>query len=430
MDAELKNQGLKRLRCSVQNYNWGKIGSDSQVAKLYALNSGSEIEVDKPYAELWMGTHDSGPSFVVESGGENGIGIGSQSLSLKDWIAKNPNVLGDKVLDKWGCDLPFLFKVLSVAKALSIQAHPDKELAKMLHKLQPDVYKDDNHKPEMALAITEFKALCGFINLKELKAVLQNIPEIVELVGTADAKQVLHVNEQDGEEKVKSVVRSIFTQLMSASKEMITEVISKLKIRLHMESQVRQLTDKEQLILQLEKQYPADIGVISAFFFNYVKLNPGEALYLGANEPHAYLYGECIECMATSDNVVRAGLTPKHRDVQTLCSMLTYKQGFPEILKGFPLSPYIRRYLPPFDEFEVDSCILSKGESTVFPAVPGPSIFVVTAGKGMMHTGLSKEVVGEGDVLFAPANIEINVTTSSELRLYRAGVNSRFFQRL
>lgn len=79
-------------------------------------------------------------------------------------------------------------------------------------------------------------------------------------------------------------------------------------------------------MLQLEKQYPGDIGVISAFFFNYVKLNPGEALYLGANEPHAYLSGDCIECMATSDNVVRAGLTPKHRDIQTLCSMLTYKQ--------------------------------------------------------------------------------------------------------
>lgn len=89
--------------------------------------------------------------------------------------------------------------------------------------------------------------------------------------------------------------------------------------------QVRQLTEKELLVLQLEKQYPADVGVISAFFFNHVKLNPGEALYLGANEPHAYLSGECIECMATSDNVVRAGLTPKLRDVQTLCSMLTYK---------------------------------------------------------------------------------------------------------
>lgn len=90
--------------------------------------------------------------------------------------------------------------------------------------------------------------------------------------------------------------------------------------------QVRALTEKEQLALRLEKQYPADVGVISSFFFNYVKLKPGEALYLGANEPHAYLYGECIECMATSDNVVRAGLTPKFRDVQTLCSMLTYKQ--------------------------------------------------------------------------------------------------------
>lgn len=94
----------------------------------------------------------------------------------------------------------------------------------------------------------------------------------------------------------------------------------------------RQLTNKEELVLQLEKQYPNDVGVISAFFLNHVKLNPGEALYLGANEPHAYLFGDCIECMATSDNVVRAGLTPKHRDIKTLCSMLTYKQVFNSII--------------------------------------------------------------------------------------------------
>lgn len=90
--------------------------------------------------------------------------------------------------------------------------------------------------------------------------------------------------------------------------------------------QVRTLTEKEQLALRLEEQYPADVGVLSSFFLNYVNLEPGEALYLDANEPHAYISGECIECMATSDNVVRAGLTPKLRDVQTLCSMLTYKQ--------------------------------------------------------------------------------------------------------
>jgi mannose-6-phosphate isomerase len=89
---------------------------------------------------------------------------------------------------------------------------------------------------------------------------------------------------------------------------------------------VRLLTEKELLVLRLENQYPSDIGVIAAFFLNHVKLKPGEALFLGANEPHAYLSGECVECMATSDNVVRAGLTPKFIDVPTLCSMLTYKQ--------------------------------------------------------------------------------------------------------
>ncbi|GAV85535.1 LOW QUALITY PROTEIN: PMI_typeI domain-containing protein, partial [Cephalotus follicularis] len=161
------------------------------------------------------------------------------------------------------------------------------------------------------------------------------------------------------------------------------------------------------LVLQLEKQYPADIGVISAFFFNYVRLNPGEALYLGPNEPHAYLNGECIECMASSDNVRLAGLTPKHRDVPTLCFMLTiFNISFPQILKGFPLSPYITRYLPPFDEFEIDSCILLQGASTVFPAIPGSS----------------------RDVLVVPANTEISLTTASKLQLYRAGVSSMFFQ--
>lgn len=108
--------GLKRLRCSVQNYDWGKKGTEgSEVARLYELNSGSDIELEKkkPFAEFWMGTHGSGPSFVVESGVENGDSIGSGSMGLKEWILKNPNVLGDGVLDKWGCDLPFLFKVQS-----------------------------------------------------------------------------------------------------------------------------------------------------------------------------------------------------------------------------------------------------------------------------------------------------------------------------
>jgi mannose-6-phosphate isomerase len=104
-------------------------------------------------------------------------------------------------------------------------------------------------------------------------------------------------------------------------------------------------------------------------------------------------------------------------------------QGFPEILQGVPLNSYVTRYLPPFDEFEVDRCILPPGASTVFPAVSGPSIFLVIAGEGIMHEGsFEGDVVTEGDVLLAPANTEISITSDSELQLYRAGVNDRFFQ--
>ncbi|XP_030523701.1 mannose-6-phosphate isomerase 1 [Rhodamnia argentea] len=425
---ESQSPKLKRLRCSVQNSDWGRRGEESQVAKLFALNSGSEADVEMPYAEFWMGTHGSGPSFLLPTGCDNGGSKTSRDVTLKAWISSNPDVLGDKVVAKWGCDLPFLFKVLSIAKALSIQAHPDKESARALHKAHPNVYKDANHKPEMALAITKFEAICGFISTEELKQVLCDVPEIVELVGSTEVEIFIRLGDQE-EEKVKSHLQLIFTKLMSASADVVALAVSHIKSRLELESQARPLTDKEQLVLRLEKQYPADVGVISAFFFNYVRLDPGEALYLGPNEPHAYVSGECIECMATSDNVVRAGLTPKSRDIQTLCSMLTYKQGFPDILKGEPLNAYITRYIPPFDEFEVDRCVLPKGTSTVFSAVLGPSIFLVTNGTATINMGcMEQDVVAEGDVLFVPANVEIHVTSVTELQVYRAGVNSRFLK--
>ncbi|XP_016446651.1 mannose-6-phosphate isomerase 2-like [Nicotiana tabacum] len=408
---------LIKLICCVKNSDWGRIGRESTVARLYYRNTGIEIDLDQPYAEFWMGTHESGPSYVVQG----------EKVTLKDWIERNPRVLGDHVVKKWGTNLPFLFKVLSVAKALSIQAHPDKVLATSLHKEQPFVYKDDNHKPEMAFALTEFEALCGFVSLEELKVAVKTTPEIVEVIGNAKAEQILNLNEDDGEEEVRLVLQSAFTDIMSVRKDVIAEVLAKLISRLNIEDQARHLTDKEQLILRLEKQYPADVGVLAAYLLNYVKLNPGEALYLGSNEPHAYLYGESVECMANSDNVIRAGLTPKHRDVKILCSMLTYRQGFPEILKGTVVNPYTMRYLPPFDEFEVDRCILPQQSTTVFPSIPGPSIFLVMGGEGTMTTS-SDKVVTEGDVLFASANTKITVATLSGLHLYRAGVSSRLFE--
>mmetsp|Transcript_7566 Transcript_7566/g.18164 ORF Transcript_7566/g.18164 Transcript_7566/m.18164 type:complete len:191 (-) Transcript_7566:170-742(-) len=134
---------LLQLDCVAQNYAWGREASRSEVASLVAA-SGGRISEDARYAELWMGTHPSGPSVVSGTG-----------TSLKDWIEEHPETLGTKVQNRFGKDLPYLFKVLSVDTALSIQAHPDKQLAAKLHKEKPDIYKDGNHKPEMAIAISD-----------------------------------------------------------------------------------------------------------------------------------------------------------------------------------------------------------------------------------------------------------------------------------
>nr|XP_043630281.1 mannose-6-phosphate isomerase 1-like [Erigeron canadensis] len=422
-DDKKEEKKMLKLKCWVQNYEWGRIGHDSRVARLYEKNSSGcdVIDEKKHYAEFWIATHVSGPSFVVQKKDDG------NNASLKSWIMQNPRkALGDIVVDKWGgLDLPFLLKVLSVGRSLSIQAHPDKELAGFLHKLQPNVYKDANHKPEMALALTEFEALCGFISAEELDVVLENVPEIKEVVGNACTDQIPAMDKYNGEVKEERILQAIFTELMSVNREVISEALFKLVDRLSIEKETRLLTSKEELVLKLEKQYPNDVGVFAALLLNQVKLEPGDALYIGANEPHAYLKGECIECMAASDNVVRAGLTPKYMDVKILCSMLTYKQGLPEILKGVPVNPYVRRYTPPFEEFEVDRCMLNQGGLVVFPALPGPSVFVVISGEGSMHTNSSEDRVSEGDALFAPAGTEISISTDTELHLYRAGVNNR-----
>lgn len=448
--VEKKRQAL-RLQCKVQNYDWGRRGHQSEVGRLYSLQSNTILEEEKPYAELWIGTHESGPSHIVPAGDDDAnndvndvvgddAGDGQlNSMPLKDWLVLNPHALGDKVLQRWGTDLPFLFKVLSVAKALSIQAHPDKKLAKHLHQLQPNIYKDANHKPEMALAISTFEALCGFVSPQEIKQVVEEVPELHCVLGESVAKALMNVSLCHLSKEVAKVpLRAAFTAILSASQDVVGDALSKIISRLIDERQERLLTPKELLVLRLADQYPDDVGVLSVFFLNYVSLAPGEALYLDANEPHAYLDGECVECMATSDNVVRAGLTPKYRDTQTLCAMLSYKQGSPKVLCGVPMYPYTKRYAPPFEEFEVDVSIVPNGHSVLLPAHPGPSVVLVLEGEGLMTQVFGKDEciakLKRGDTFFIPAGIKLDIVSGSvcnqayeALHLYRAGVSSGLF---
>ncbi|KAJ6478477.1 mannose-6-phosphate isomerase-like protein [Mycena vitilis] len=141
---------------TAQQYDWGKIGSNSKVAQFASASQipGFTLEESAPYAELWMGTHPKSPSRVLDS-----------NVALSEHLAAHPELIGKRVADRFDAsngNLPFLFKVLAMEKALSIQTHPDKQTAEVLFAQQPDIYKGPNHKPEMALALTQFSALCAF----------------------------------------------------------------------------------------------------------------------------------------------------------------------------------------------------------------------------------------------------------------------------
>ena len=228
-----------------------------------------------------MGTHPSGPSIVVSQDPE------LDNKTLLRVLEAFPEYVGTvNIVNKYGKNLPFLFKVLSVGKALSIQAHPNKKLAEELHKNDPFHYPDANHKPEMAITLTDFEALCGFRPHSEIEAFLDNVPEFKAVVGneaTANYK-----NSQDKKQGLKQ----FFTALMSAPENVVTQNLDALVERWSREETID--PDKEalrKLFLRLTSTFPGDIGCFAIFYLNYLVLKPGEAIYLGQDEPHAYICG-------------------------------------------------------------------------------------------------------------------------------------------
>ena len=191
------------------------------------------------------------------------------------------------------------------------------------------------------------------------------------------------------------------------------------------------------LLLRLYNDYPNDRGVLCPLFLNHLVLNEGEGFFMGANEPHAYIHGDCVECMALSDNVVRAGLTPKFRDVSTLCSMLTYNTGKPHLVEPFPLDEYTLVYRPPSSicaEFEVEVIKLPIGvQNYVLPSINCASIVLIFKGSCLMNSldnNDNKELlVSEGNIYFIEALSNIIISTTNDVSnnestiIYRSHVN-------
>jgi mannose-6-phosphate isomerase len=171
-------------------------------------------------------------------------------------------------------------------------------------------------KERIALQIRDFEALCGFCTLSEISAELQEKPELCACVGDAHATALAAALRSD-EVAQRAALQSAFTALMTCDARHCALCAQRLHNRLQ-STDAGSHSDKDCLFLRIFAQFPGDVGTLAVFFLNHLKLEPGEAIYLAANEPHAYLSGELIEAMASSDNVIRAGLTPKLRDTQVL----------------------------------------------------------------------------------------------------------------
>lgn len=408
------SQNIFALRPKCQTYAWGKDATSSIVAQFMAKNDPSfVIDGAQNYAELWMGTHPKGPASLI---------IGDQAVSLNEWVKENSSSLGDRVLSRFGAELPFLLKILSIRTALSIQAHPNKKHAEQLFSSDPKNYPDDNHKPEMIIALTPMKALCGFRPLSEIATFMRSNDVLRSVVGEAASSKLLasFQSETEGRAALVECFRELMVRDKAAVKAAVTVLVDAIT-----HGVVEQQSVADHWALVLNEQYPGDVGCFCVYFLNIVELQTGEALFLGPNIPHAYLTGDGIECMSRGDNVVRAGCTEKFRDVTTLCEMLTYQTGPATNYMVQPTADALQQgvvtYDTPVDEFKVSVMKISGDSNGNFAAQNAPSIILVTDGSGVATVNSQTVQLRAGSVYFVTSNQEINVKSDADgITIFRA----------
>ncbi|WP_089139662.1 mannose-6-phosphate isomerase, class I [Vibrio rumoiensis] len=282
----------------IQDYAWG---STSSIQQLFDIPNPE----NKPQAEIWMGAHSNGCSQVE---------INNDVLRLDSIIEQNKTtILGERTELRFN-ELPYLFKVLAAEKALSIQVHPSKQSAEIGFEKENQAgidlkaanrnYKDPNHKPELVYALTPYQAMNGFRNFKDIIRMFEtvNAPALQDYVATLKANQT------------ESGLSQFFEAMLSLTGDAKDSSIQALMAH----AQAYKGNELADLLIELETQYPGDVGLFAPLMLHVITLKPGEAMFLDACTPHAYIKGTGLEIMANSDNVLRAGLTPKYMDVPEL----------------------------------------------------------------------------------------------------------------
>ncbi len=301
---------MERLICPIQGYAWGSVTAIPDLLGRAATGA--------PQAELWMGTHERGPARLERDGSELG------TLVASDPVAE----LGEDTAQRFAGELPYLMKVLAAAAPLSIQAHPNKGQAEAGFALEnaaglaidaPDrSFRDDNHKPELICALTPFVALCGFRDPDETARLLEGL----DVAGLSPVTTALRTMES-GADRIRAALEHLLRLPPSEASQLTAEVGAACA------RPGDEFSAERRWAVTCAAHYPDGAGVVTGLLLNLIQLEPGEALFLGAGNLHAYLEGTGIEIMAISDNVLRGGMTLKHVDIDALLEVVDTSPGQP-----------------------------------------------------------------------------------------------------
>lgn len=355
-----------------------------------------------------MGTYPELPSYTLDG------------KDLQDVLDENAQeLIGNNVIKRFGhTKLPYLPKVLSIAKALPLQLHPNKDLASKLHEQDPSNFTDPNHKPEIALALTKFEAFCGFKPLAQISKLMELEPLKKFLPAVTKPKF--------DDQTLKHVVKA----MLSAEEKDIGAAVEAL----HKtdKSKFGDETYIPDLIPRLAEQYDkTDPGLVVALItMNYLVLQPGEGIYIPADGIHAYLAGDIIECMARSNNVLNTGFCPaaERNSVDLFCSCLTFA---PHSADECMLKPHSYKgskngktteFRPPMSEFNMLVTDIKKGESEILAAVDGPSIAIATKGGATLKAKGKEYKVSEGNIFFFGQGTEVTLDSKDGLQMHIAYV--------
>ncbi|KAI4234298.1 MAG: hypothetical protein LQ349_003870 [Xanthoria aureola] len=391
-----------------ENYPWGKKGHESLAASLCAKtpNTGFEIDESKEYAEMWMGDYPVLPAKGLKSGEE-----------LHKIVDDNKEqLLGKTCIDKFGGVVPFLPKILSISKALPLQIHPNKELAAQLHKQDPEKFTDPNHKPEIAIALGPFEVFAGFKDNNDIQALFSALSPLERFLPRKDVNF--------DHEVLKQVCYKIFT---ASDEEIRTTQVELAKIPKEKYGKQAYIVD---LLPRLQEQYSKEDpgNLVALLTMNFLSLTAGEAIYVPADAPHAYLSGNIVECMARSNNVLNTGFCPRADadSIELFTSALTFsphnaeevKLGTSKTEKSMHGKTSV--YAPPMSEFNMLKTSLQDGEKETIRAIGGPSVLFATRGSGKLVADGDTHDIKEGYIFFVGQGVEVSYEATSGLDVYQA----------